>query len=293
MSKTKNVTKLKFFNHHLTSTISMSLVLFLVGLVCLLLFVARDISNSVRENINLSLILDDQVDATYVKRIENYLTTASYAKSVEYISKDAALKDHVMSLGENPKEFLGYNPLQASIEVKLNAAYANNDSVNMIQKKLKTFEHIDNVSYQKDVVTMVNDNVRKLSYILLGIALALLIVSVALINNTIRLDIYSNRFLINTMQMVGATYWFIRKPYLLRSISNGLIAALISIVLIAGMVYYVQYEFGITELIMIQPLTAVYVVGVVVVIGLIISACSSFIAVGRYLRMNTHDMYFV
>jgi cell division transport system permease protein len=271
----------------------MSLVLFLVGLVCLLLFVARDISNSVRENINLSVILDDQADATYVKRIENYLTTASYAKSVEYISKDAALKDHVMSLGENPKEFLGYNPLQASIEVKLNAGYANNDSVNMIQKKLKSFEHIDNISYQKDVVTLVNDNVRKLSYILLGIALALLIVSVALINNTIRLDVYSNRFLINTMQMVGATYWFIRKPYLLRSILNGFIAALISVVLIAGMVYYVQYEFGIAEFPMVQSLTAIYVVGVVVVLGLIISALSSYIAVGRYLRMNTHDMYFV
>src|ERR1035437_8674854 len=238
------VNKPGFLNIHLTSTISMSLVLFLVGLVFLLLFVARDMSTYVKENINLSVILDDGIGKQDVKRIEDYLKASPYAKTVEYISKSDALKDHISSLGENPQEFLGYNPLKASIEVKLHALYANNDSVALVQSKLKTFEHINRVVYQKDMVSLVNDNVKKVSLILLGLAIVLLIVSIALINNTIRLSLYSNRFLINTMKLVGATPWFIRKPYMISSMVNGLIAALISILLLVGVTSFVQYEFG-------------------------------------------------
>ena len=270
----------------------MSLVLFLVGLVSLLLFVARDMSTYVKENINLSIILDDQANEQYTKRIEKYLTSSPFTKSVEYISKEDALKDHIASLGENPEEFLGYNPLMASIEVKLNADYANPDSVAKIESKLKTFNHINRVSYQKDMVSLVNDNVNKFSFILLGLALALLFISVALINNTIRLTVYSNRFLINTMKLVGATSWFIRKPYLGRSMLNGLLAAVISIVLLAGMVFYIQHEFGM-EGTLIQPLTAIFVCLIVIFLGILLTAVSSYFAVGRYLKMHSNDMYFI
>jgi cell division transport system permease protein len=293
MSKEKkSVSKPGFWNIKVTSTISMSLVLFLVGLVFLLLFVARDMSTYVKENINLSIILDDAIDKPQEARIEKYLTDSPYTKSVEYISKDAALKDHISSLGENPQAFLGYNPLKASIEVKLHEKYANNDSVAMVESKLKAFENIDRVVYQKDMVGLVNDNVRKVSMVLFGLAIILLFVSIALINNTIRLSLYSNRFLINTMKLVGATAWFIRRPYLISSMLNGLIASVISIVLLIGVVFFVQYEFGIPDM-MIQSMNLISVSFIVILLGLILTSISSYFSVGRYLRMNSNDLHFI
>jgi cell division transport system permease protein len=291
---TKNKTKarkLGFRKIHFTSSISMSLVLFLVGLVFLLLFVARDMSTYVKENINLSIVLDDASKKSDVQRIEKYLNATAFAKSVQFISKEDALKDHIASLGEDPQNFLGYNPLLASVEVKLKAEYANPDSVSMIEAKLKNFEHINRIVYQKDMVSLVNDNVKKLSFILLGLAAILLIVSVALINNTIRLSLYSNRFLINTMKLVGATSWFIRRPYMGSSMVNGLFASVIALLLLTGVVFFVHYEFGMPGA-MIQTSTALIVSAIVVLLGVSLSAISSYMAVGRYLKMNTNDMYF-
>ncbi|MDD4991996.1 MAG: permease-like cell division protein FtsX [Paludibacter sp.] len=279
-------------NIQLTSTVSMSLVLFLVGMVFLLLLVARDMSTYVKENINLSIILEDKISTAEEQRLVKYLEASPYAKSVEYISKEAALKDHISSLGDNPQEFLGYNPLKASIEVKLHAQYANNESVVLIQSKLKAFENINQVVYQKDMVSLVNDNVRKLSLVLLGIAAILLFVSIALINNTIRLGLYSNRFLINTMKLVGATPWFIRRPYLISSIINGLIAAVISIVLLIGVIVFVQTEFGVPGMIM--PTGNILLVSFsVVFLGALLTGVSSYFAVGRYLRMNSNELHII
>lgn len=292
MAKHKYKKKSIFKDLHLTSTFSMSLVLFLVGLVTLLLFLARDISIYVRENINLSVILEDKIPDSYVKRIEKYISAAPFAKSHEYISKEQALKDHVASLGEDPQDFLGYNPLMASIEVKLNADYAHPDSVVMIEKKLSAFDHVNRIVYQKDLVSLVNENVKKISLVLLGLAAVLLIISLALINNTVRLAVYSNRFLINTMKLVGAKHWFIRRPYVLRGALNGLLAAFLSLIYLAAMLYYVQYEFGLTSL-LISVESALIVVLLVVLTGIFLTALSSFFAVGRYLRMKTNDMYFV
>lgn len=293
MSKEKNInTRLKIKSIHLTSTLSMSLVLFLVGLISLLLFVARDLSVYVKENINFSIVLDDEISNSYKQRIEKYLMDAPFAKSVVYVSKDDALKDHIASLGDDPKDFLGYNPLKASIEVKLNANYATNDSVSNIEKKLNTFEHINRIVYQKDLVSIVNDNVRKASLVLLGLAIVLLFVSVALINNTVRLGIYSNRFLINTMKLVGATNWFIRKPYLKNSVINGLLAAVISLFMLYGMVYYILMEFGLSGF-SLNPVTIIIVSIVVVLSGIILTTVSSYFAVGRYLKMNSNDIFLV
>jgi len=276
---------------HVTSTFSMSLVLFLVGLVFLLLFVASDMSTFVKENINLSVILDDAITKPEELRIENYLKASPYAKLSEYISKEAALKDHINSLGENPQEFLGYNPLKASIEVKLHATYANNDSVKVVESKLKGFECVERIVYQKDMVSLVNDNVKKLSFVLLGLAAVLLFVSIALINNTIRLSLYSNRFLINTMKLVGATPWFIRKPYIISSMINGLVASVVSIVLLIGVIFFVQYEFGIPD-VLLQSSNLISVSVIVVLLGLLLTASSSYFSVGRYLRMNSDDLHF-
>lgn len=294
MSK-KNYTKRQkqsFWNMHLTSTISISLVLFLIGLTCLLLLGANDMSRHIKENIKLSVVLDNGIEDSYMKRIERYFTMSPYAKSVEYISKEKALDELISSLGEDPRDVLGHNPLMASIEVKLNAEYANNDSVAMIEGKLKTFDHINRVVYQKDMIGFVNENVRKVSIALLAVALILLIISIALINNTVRLSIYSNRFLINTMKLVGATPWFIRKPYIRKSIWNGIIASLLAIGYLAIVVYYARERFGFEGL-TIAPLTIAVVCGTVIITGIFITGFSSYMAVGRYIRMNTNDMYFV
>ncbi|MDO9152127.1 MAG: permease-like cell division protein FtsX [Paludibacter sp.] len=290
MTKEKKAGKYKIRHVHFTSIISMSLVLFLVGSLSLILFTARDVSIHVKENINLSVILEDEISESYFQRIKTYLESAPFVKSVVYISKEDALKDHITTLGEDPKDFLGYNPLMASLEVKLKAEYANNDSVLMIEAKLKTFENIYRVAYQRDMVSLVNENVKKISLVLLGLAIVLLLVSLVLINNTVRIAVYSNRFLINTMKLVGATHWFIRKPYIYRGMLNGTIAAIISLVLLAGMVYYIQFEFGLNEL-FINPLTIVSVVLIVIVLGVTLTAVSSYFAVGRFLKMRTEEIY--
>lgn len=277
---------------HISSTVSMSLVLFLIGLVSLLYFVARDLSAFVKENINLSIVLDDGVNKAYIQRIDKYLTASPFTKSVEYVSKEDALKDHIASLGENPEDFLGYNPLKASLEVKLKAKYANTDSVKMIESKLKAFEHINQVAYQKDMVNLVNDNVSKISLVLLAIALVLLMVSVALINNTVRLGIYSNRFIINTMKLVGATPGFIRKPYLKSAFWGGLLASVISLIFMSALVYYGMLQFGM-NILMIQPLTLITVSLIVIISGIVLTVVSTYFAVGRYLKMKTNDMYYI
>lgn len=282
MKKVKNI--------HFGSTISMSLVLFLIGLVSLLLFVAHDMSVYVRENINLSLILDDAAEKSEIKRVETFLTSAGYAKDIAFVSKEDALKEHIAALGDDPQDFLGYNPLKASLEVKLKADFANPDSVKMIESKLKAFEAIDRVAYQKDLVGLVNDNVKKISLVLLGLAFVLLIVAVALINNTVRLSIYSNRFLINTMQMVGATNWFIRKPYIRQSVLNGLASALIALLILGLVVYYVLYEFGLGG-VSVNLVSAIWVSAIVLLSGILLMAASTYLSIGRYLKMNTNDMY--
>jgi len=280
----------KVNNIHFGSTISMSLVLFLIGLVSLLLFVAHDMSVYVRENINLSIILDDTADKSETNRVENFLNSAGYAKEIAFISKEDALKEHIAALGDDPQDFLGYNPLKASLEVKLKAAFANPDSVKMIETKLKTFGAIERVTYQKDLIGLVNDNVKKISLVLLGLALVLLIVAVALINNTVRLSIYSNRFLINTMQMVGATNWFIRKPYIRQSVMNGLVAAIIAILILGLVVYYILYEFGLSGL-SVNTLSAIWVSVIVLLSGIVLMGISTYLSIGRYLKMNSNEMY--
>lgn len=280
----------KFRQVHFTSIISMSLVLFLVGLLCLILFTARDLSIHVKENISLSVILNDDIDTAYTHRIEKYLDSSYFVKSQRFISKDEALKELIESLGEDPESFLGYNPLLASFEVKLKADYANSDSIQIIETNLKKFEHINRIAYQKDLVSLVNENVKKISLILLVLVTILTFISLVLINNTVKLTVYSNRFLINTMKLVGATPGFIRKPYIVRGMINGLIAALIALVFLGGMIYYVLHEFALTGM-EFSMFTIVYVVLTVVLLGILLTAVSSYLAVGRFIRMKTDQIH--
>ncbi len=280
----------KFRQVHFTSIISMSLVLFLVGLLCLILFTARDMSIHVKENISLSVILNDDIDQSYQQRIQKYLESAHFVKSQRFISKNDALQELIASLGEDPKTFLGYNPLLASFEVKLKAEYANPDSVQIIESKLNNFEHINRIAYQKDLVSLVNDNVKKISLVLLALVAILTVISLVLINNTVKLTVYSNRFLINTMKLVGATPGFIRKPYIIRGMINGFMAALMALFFLGGMIYYVLREFALTGM-EFNMITILYVILTVVILGILLTGISSHLAVSRFIRMKTDQIY--
>ncbi|MDX9748362.1 MAG: permease-like cell division protein FtsX [Paludibacter sp.] len=292
MAKEKEKKKFSVGNIHMTSTLSMSMVLFMIGMVVLLVFVAHEMSTRLRENISLSLILKDDISSTELTRIQQYLNNSPFARESKLISKEDALKEHIAAMGEDPSKFLGFNPLMASIEVKLYADYAQVDSVELIESKLNKFKSIDRIAYQKDIVAMVNDNIARISIILLGFAIVLLLISIALINNTIKVSIYANRFLINTMKLVGATPWFIRKPYILRGMINGFLAALLALVMLGSLMAYIARETDI-NLFTMSPGTLAAVAGIVILLGLILTAVSSYMAVGRYLRMKTNDMYFV
>ena len=275
-----------------TATVSVALVLFMIGLLASVLFLTRDMSRELKENLTLSVVVKDEAGKQQLDKIKQFIDKAPFTKSVQFITKEQALKEHVEALGEDPAEFLGWNPLFASFEIKLNAAYAHPDSAAKIEKRLSRFESINKVVYQKDVIDMVNENIRKISYILIGLAVVLMLISFALINNTVRLRTYSNRFIINTMKLVGATSWFIRKPYIKQSVLNGIVAAAIAMALLFGLMYYMKYKFGL-DTAFITAETALAVFGIVLISGVVLTAVSSYFAVGRYIRMQADEMYFV
>ena len=198
MSESKSGRHITFFNARLTSTISISLVLFILGIVVLMGILATRLSMYVKENMGFSIVLKENVKESQVKKLQKKLDIAPYVRATQYISKEDALKELEVELGENPKDLLGFNPLQASIEVKLRSDYAHPDSLVWIEKGLrKGTVAIDDIVYQKDLIQLVNDNIRRISFMLLGLAVVLMLISFALISNTIRLGAYSKRFIIH------------------------------------------------------------------------------------------------
>ena len=285
--------KESFFNLHFTSTISISLVLFMIGLIVSLYLTTHYFTVKSKENISLSIILNDTISETDLSRLERYLNATGYTKQVVYISRDSALKEHIAAIGEDPSEFLGYNPLNASLEVFLTSEYASTDSINnVILPRLQIFNGITNITYQKEMIELLNNNINKLSLILSLIALVMLFISIVLINNTIRLSIYSKRFIINTMQLVGAKNSFIRRPFLNRSLINSFIATLLSLLLLGGSIYLVQIQIG-TAVNLYHVEIVVPVVVIIFFISIIINCVATVAAVNRYLRMRTEQLYFI
>ena len=285
--------KESFFNLHFTSTISISLVLFMIGLIVSLYLTTHYFTVKSKENISLSIILNDTISETDLSRLERYLNATEYTKQVAYISRDSALKEHIAAIGEDPSEFLGYNPLNASLEVFLSSEYASTDSINnVILPRLQIFNGITNITYQKEMIELLNNNINKLSLILSLIALVMLFISIVLINNTIRLSIYSKRFIINTMQLVGAKNSFIRRPFLKRSLLNSFIATLLALLLLGGSIYLVQIQLG-TAVNLYHAEIVVPVVIIIFIISIIINCIATIAAVNRYLRMRTEQLYFI
>jgi cell division transport system permease protein len=291
MSKSGNKqTAKRLRTSYLTTIISISLVLFMLGILGLILLNAKQISNHVKENIGFSIILEKGVKTQEIQHIKDLLEAEAYVKDTEYIDPDVAAAEFQEALGEDFVQFIGENPLLPSFDVKLEAAYANPDSLAIIEKELIENSKIKEVFYQPDLVDAVNTNMKKISLYLLGFSALLLIIAMALINNTIRLSIYSKRFVIKTMQLVGARHSFIRRPFVARGIGNGLVAAFIAIGLIITFLYYLQQQFP--ELINFKDVElygALFII--VVILGIIISWISTNLAVRKYLRIETGDLY--
>jgi cell division transport system permease protein len=275
---------------YLTTIISISLVLFMLGMLGLIILNARQISNHVKENIGFSIILKQGIKEVDVAQIKKSLDAEDFVKATEFIDPEKAAIEFQEALGEDFVEFIGENPLLPSIEVKLNAAYANPDSLTAIQTELMENAKIQEVFYQPDLVDAVNKNMNKISLYLLGFSGLLMLIAMALINNTIRLSIYSKRFLIKTMQLVGARHSFIRRPFVMRGIGNGIVAAFIAIGLIVTFLYYLQQQMP--ELIdfkNIELYGALFLI--IIVLGIIISWISTNLAVRKYLRIESGDLY--
>lgn len=294
MSQKKNKAKKEsFFNLHFTSTISISLVLYMVGVIIALYQSTSYYAKESKENISMSVILQDSIQQKETDRLKKYLTAVPYIHKIEYISKDSALTEHINALGDDPSQLIGYNPLNASIEVYLKAEYANVDSIKkVIIPKISHFDGIEEIVYQEDMLEMLSKNIKRLSILFSFIALVLLFISIVLINNTIRISIYSKRFIINTMQLVGARNGFIRKPFIKRSFINSLIASIISILLLSGTVYFIQNQLS-SNINIIQFEIWIPVVVAIFIISFIINYIATVAAVNRYLRMSTNDLYFI
>lgn len=275
-----------------TSCISTTLVLLLLGLVVFFVLAARNLSVYVKENINFSIVISDDMKERDILRLQKSLNGEPFVKSTEYISKKQALEEQTEAMGTDPQEFLGYNPFSASIEVKLKSDYANADSIAKIEKQIRRNTDIQDVLYQKDLVDAVNDNIRKISFLLLGLAVILALISFALINNTIRLAVYSKRFLIHTMKLVGASWGFIRRPFLRRNFWIGVLsAALADGLLWATATWLVEREPELVKVI--TPEVMLLVSVAVLVFGVLITWLCALLSVNKYLRMKAGALYHI
>lgn len=275
-----------------TSSISTTLVLLLLGLVVFFVLGAHNLSVYVKENINFSILISDDMKESDILKLQKKLDKEPFVKATEYISKKQALREQTEAMGTDPQEFLGYNPFTASIEVKLHSDYANSDSIVKIEKKIKKNTNIQEVLYQKDLIDAVNDNIRNISLMLLGLAVILTFISFALINNTIRLTIYSKRFLIHTMKLVGASWSFIRRPFLRRNFWIGVLSAVIADAVLWGAAYWlVSYE---PEMIRVITPDVMLLVSVsVLIFGVLITWLCALLSINKYLKMKAGTLYYI
>ena len=275
---------------YLSSILSISLVLFMLGLLGLLVLDAKKISDFVKEHVQLNIFLQDNTTNSQVNNFISELNKLPYVRSARYISKEEALDSLRRDLGPDAVGMLDSNPLPATIDVNLHARYAHPDSLRKIKTQLSGYKPVLEVAYQQNEIDKMNKNFQTVAMIILLFCAVLLFIAVVLINNTIRLSLYSKRFIIKSMQLVGATKGFIRKPFLIKSLLHGFYSGIISIILLAGIIYLIHQrfpEFG--QLSDISILGMLF--GGVVVFGFLLSGFSNYIAVNRYLHMHIDELY--
>lgn len=283
--------KKRIFKSYLTTTISISMVLFLIGMLGVVLLNAERLAKYVRENIGFTLVLKDDIQENEIADLLKSLKTANFVKEAEYIDKATAAERLKNELGEDFTGFLGYNPLLSSIDVKLLADFATPEQLVILEKKLMEFPQVKEVSYQHDMVNIINENVKKIGFILVFFSVLLLVIFFALINNTIRISIYSQRFIINTMLLVGATDRFIRAPFVRQSIKYGLIGALAANVLL--FILMMSYASELTGIINLDDFTIFgFVFVTVMFLGVLISWSSTYMAVNKFIRLKFDELFY-
>ena len=275
---------------YLTTTISVALVLYLIGMEAVLLLSAHQLIQKVKENVALTVILKDNATTQQINDLDSLFTDAPYCHEACFISKEQALQEHIETLGEDPQKFLGYNPLSNSFEVSLNADYAQQDSIEGIESELANFSYIDKITHPKEIVSLLDMHVGEISLILIIVALLLLFISIALIVNTVRLHVYSKRFIINTMRLVGATPWVIRAPFVKRNVLLGFEAGICALIVIIGTLYYVHSRLGVW-LVDLTWSNVLFITLIVLCSGELITLIASFFATDRYVRMKIDKMY--
>ena len=273
-----------------TLCISTSMVLVLLGLVVFSVLSSRNLSQWVKENLMVTVMLNEEVTVNDAKLLCRDLYHRPYSKNIDYISREQALKEQTAAMGSDPSEFLGTNPFSATLELRLNSDYANRDSLKWIAEELKKNPKVADIAYQVDLMDKVNSNLTKVNILLLVIASLLTFISFSLINNTVRLSIYSRRFLIHTMKLVGASWGFIRRPFMRNGLLVGILAAIIAIIVLGGCVYGLYYY----EPNMVNIITWVELAitaGAVFLFGILITSISSYISVNKFLKMSAGELY--
>ncbi|MCC8146524.1 MAG: permease-like cell division protein FtsX [Bacteroidales bacterium] len=291
MKKKRKLSPVTFINARITATISITFVLFILGLIILLPLFSTNFSNYIKEQLTFDVILQDNMTDTQILNLQKKIDAAPFSKSTQYISKQEAAKKIEEELGQNPEEFLGYNPLPAVIEVHLNSEYVHPDSMQVVERYLSAYQNdISEIEYKKELMQKLSENTTIIGLILLIIVVPMLFISFALINNTIRLMVYSKRFLIHTMQLIGAKKSFIRKPFLLSNIWSGIIAALIANGFLYLLIYYITHNISLNkEFFNLYSILIVF--GSVIILGIVTSAIATFFAVNRYISADVDDLY--
>jgi cell division transport system permease protein len=263
----------------------------MLGILGLIVLHAQKLSDYVKENIGFRIYMKENVREAEIIQFQKILDATDYVKSTEYITPEQAAVELTEELGEEFIDFLGYNPLPPAIDLRLVAEYANIDSLAVIEKRLLANEDVKEVYYQKSLVHLINQNIRRISLILLGFSGLLLLIAIALLNNTIRLSVYSKRFIIKSMQLVGATQGFIRRPFIWKGITQGLYSSLFAMILMTGILYWLRNEFP--ELIVLQDFKMLGILYVtIVILGIVFSWTSTFFAVNKYLRIKGDNLYY-
>ncbi|MBA4153647.1 permease-like cell division protein FtsX [Flavobacterium sp.] len=282
--------KRRLISSYFSVVLSVFLVLFLLGILGLFVINSKKISNDFKEEIPMSVYFKDNANDSVLKAFGMMLKESAFVKTDTFVSKEMAASKHKDIIGEDFMQFLGFNPLQNSYDINLKADFVQADSIKTIEQKFKENKFISDIVYDKHLVDLVNDNIKKITFWILVITGFLALIAVLLINSSMRLSIYSNRFIIKTMQMVGATKSFIRKPFIMRSIKLGVVGALLAIVAIIGVLFYIDANFPKLGILDDQLMIGAVLLGVLV-LGVLISWFSTFFATQKFLNLRTDDLY--
>jgi len=291
LSQEEKFNKRRLRTNYISTTLSITFVLFLLGALGFILLHAQKLSVHVRESIQVRVIIHDNVKEADVLALQKQIDAAEYSKLTKYITREEAADDLTQELGEDFITFLGHNPLMPSIVLHLKADYANNDSLKVIEKKLSENEMVREVSYRPILVQKLNDNIKRISIVLLVMSVLFFLISFALINNTIRLMIYSKRLIIRSMQLVGATRSFIRRPFILKGILQGVFACILALVLLSLVIRIAERE--VPDLVNIKQDIDLFIMlfGAVLLSGILLTWVSTFFAVRKFLNLRIEKLY--